>query len=270
MITIVKEKDDFSANLFLETPGCENLSYQKPLGKESTRLLAETNNRVIHRSKRVSRPSGSLRAARDSLLQDGRQDQHGRASNEIVPEVTDVRRSEQDEDKRLRNERREKHRRSGDSPNKESCQKETKDAAIEYRAQNVARFDQIFDQTGERGDPNGNQTPCSRQRFRRYYIMMVARVRANQRAVKVDRRGRAESVQSCCCCRHGRAQDHCDQQSDNPVRHLLENESNEYIVRFFTFRICACLLENCFRSISHLAGLRVEFAQPGHGHITLV
>src|SRR5437868_8440440 len=186
MITIVKEKDNFSANLFLETPGRQNFSDQKPLGKESTRLLAETNNRVIHRSKRVSHRSGSCRAAKDSLLQDGRQDQHGRASNEVVPEVTDVRRSEQDEDKRLRNERREKHRRSGNSTNKESCQKETEDAAIEYRAQNVARFDQIFDQTGERGDSNGNQTPCGRQRFRRYYIMMVARVRANQRSIEVD------------------------------------------------------------------------------------
>ena len=52
MITIVKEKDDFSANFFLETPGRQNLSGQKPLGKKSARLLAETNNRVIHRSER--------------------------------------------------------------------------------------------------------------------------------------------------------------------------------------------------------------------------
>src|SRR6266516_2195131 len=264
MITIVKEKDDFSANFFLETPGCQNFSDQKPLGEKSARLLAETNNRVIHRSKRVSHPGGSCRAAKDSLLQDGRQDQHGRASNEVVPEVTDVRRSEQDKDKRLRKERREKRGRSGNSTNKESCQKQTKDAAIEYRAQNVARFDQIFDEVSKRGDRNSDQTPRRRQRFRRYYIMMVARVRANQRAIKVDRRGRAESVQSCCCCRHGRTQDHCDQQSDNSMRHLLENESNEYVIRFFAFRICACLLQNCFRSIAHLAGLRVEFAQPGH------
>jgi len=52
MITIVKEKDDFSANFFLETPGRQNLSDQKTLGKKSARLLAETNNRVIHRSER--------------------------------------------------------------------------------------------------------------------------------------------------------------------------------------------------------------------------
>jgi hypothetical protein len=50
MIAVVKEKDDFTANLLLEAPGCRNLSEQKSLGKKSTRLLAETNNRVIHRS----------------------------------------------------------------------------------------------------------------------------------------------------------------------------------------------------------------------------
>src|SRR4029077_10453494 len=153
MIAIVKEKDDFSANLFLETPGRQNFSEQKPLGKKSARLLAETNNRVIHRSERVSYPRRSFRAAKDSLLQDGRQDQHSRASNKIIPEVTDIRRSEQDEDKSLREERRKEHGRSGKSTNKESCQKEAEDAAIKYRAQNVACFDQIFDQTGKRCDP---------------------------------------------------------------------------------------------------------------------
>jgi hypothetical protein len=49
VITVVKEKDDFSANLLLETPGCENFSEQKSLGKNSAGLLTETNNRMIHR-----------------------------------------------------------------------------------------------------------------------------------------------------------------------------------------------------------------------------
>ena len=74
MITVVKEKDDFSANFLLETSGGQNLSEQKSLGKKSARLLAETNNRVIHRSERASYPSGSFRAAKDSLLQDWRHD----------------------------------------------------------------------------------------------------------------------------------------------------------------------------------------------------
>src|SRR5213080_791814 len=188
MITIVKEKDNFSANFFLETPGRQNLSDQVPLGKKSARLLAETNNRVIHRSEQGSYPSGSLRAAKESFLQDGRQDQHGCASNKIIPEITDIRRSEQDEDKRLRKERREKHGRSSNPTNKESCQKETEDAAIEYRAQDVAGLDQIFDEISKRGDRNSDQTPRCRQRFRRYHIMMVARVWPNQWTVKVDRR----------------------------------------------------------------------------------
>src|ERR1700694_2835130 len=100
--------------------------------------------------------------------------------------------------------------------------------------------------------------------------MMVARVRANQRAIEVDRRGRAESIQSCCRRRHGRTQDHCDQQSDKSMWHLLENESDKYVIRFFAFRIRAGLLETCLGSIAHFTRLRVEFAQPAHGHITLV
>ena len=94
MITVVKEKDDLTANLLLETSGRQNLSEQKSLGKKSARLLAETNNRVIHRSERASYSSGSFRAAKDSLLQDRRQDQYGGTSNKIIPEVTDIRRRE--------------------------------------------------------------------------------------------------------------------------------------------------------------------------------
>src|SRR4030095_12486258 len=49
MVAVVKEKDDFSPDFLLETPGRRNLSEQKSLRKKSARLLAETNNRVIHR-----------------------------------------------------------------------------------------------------------------------------------------------------------------------------------------------------------------------------
>ena len=51
MIAVVKEKDDFAANLLLETSSRHDFSDQKSLGKKSARLLAETNNRVIHASK---------------------------------------------------------------------------------------------------------------------------------------------------------------------------------------------------------------------------
>src|ERR1700730_19218736 len=118
MIAVVKEKDDFTANLLLQTPSRQNFGDQKSLGKKSAGLLAETNNRMVHRSERVSYRSGRFRAAKDSLLQDRRQDQHGRASDKIVPEITDIRCSEQDEDERLGKERREKHGRSGNSTNK--------------------------------------------------------------------------------------------------------------------------------------------------------
>src|SRR5205814_9480069 len=100
--------------------------------------------------------------------------------------------------------------------------------------------------------------------------MMVACVRANQRAMKVERRCGTESIQSSCHRRPGRAQDHRDQQSDKPVRHLLENKSNEYVVRFLAFWIRARLLENCLRLVAQLARLPVKFPQLSHGDITFV
>ena len=97
MIAVMKEKDDFSPNLLLQTAGRQNLSEQESLGKKSARLLAETNNRVMHRSKEPSYPIGSFSIAKDSLLQERRQNQHGRASNKSVPENTNIRRCDEDE-----------------------------------------------------------------------------------------------------------------------------------------------------------------------------
>jgi hypothetical protein len=44
-------------------------------------LLAETNNRVIHGSERTSYPGGRFSAAKQSLLQDRSENQHGCAAN---------------------------------------------------------------------------------------------------------------------------------------------------------------------------------------------
>jgi hypothetical protein len=48
MVTVMKEKHNFSANFPLKPPSRQNLSEQESLGKKTARLLAETNNRVIH------------------------------------------------------------------------------------------------------------------------------------------------------------------------------------------------------------------------------
>src|SRR5436305_15276439 len=102
---------------------------------------------MIHGSVRASYTGGGVRAAKQSLLQDRRENQYGRAPDKLIPKVTDIGRREQNEDERLRNERRKKHRGSGDLTNEESCQEKTEDAAVEDRAQNVAGFDEILDQT---------------------------------------------------------------------------------------------------------------------------
>src|SRR5882724_13486556 len=93
-------------------------------------------------SERVSHPNRSVGAAKERLLKDRREDQHGGASDKIIPEVTDIRCSKEDEHERLGEQRRDKHGCSSDSTDKERCQKQTEDAAVEYRAKNVPRFDQ--------------------------------------------------------------------------------------------------------------------------------
>src|SRR5436190_14731603 len=64
MIAVVKEKDDFSADLLLQAASRHDFSEQESLGKKPARLLAETNNRVIHSSERASYPGGRFRAAK--------------------------------------------------------------------------------------------------------------------------------------------------------------------------------------------------------------
>src|SRR5262249_15138567 len=112
--------------------GGQNLGNQISLRKKSARLLVETNNRLIHRPRRSSCPGGRFRTAKDGFLQNRRHDQYGRAANEIIPEVTDIRRREEDEHQSLRKERREKRCGPGDSTNKERCQEQTQDAAVEH------------------------------------------------------------------------------------------------------------------------------------------
>jgi len=64
VIAVVKEKNDFSADLLLQAPSRRNFSEQESLGKKSARLLAETNNRMIHGSEQASYAGGRFRAAK--------------------------------------------------------------------------------------------------------------------------------------------------------------------------------------------------------------
>ncbi|HEU0208721.1 MAG TPA: hypothetical protein VFQ78_07055 [Candidatus Udaeobacter sp.] len=49
MVTVVKKEYDFPASILLETSRRQNLGDQISLRKKSARLLAETDDRVIHR-----------------------------------------------------------------------------------------------------------------------------------------------------------------------------------------------------------------------------
>src|SRR5262245_10442548 len=64
MIAVVTEKNDFAAEFLLQAAGRCNFGEQESLGKKSARLLAETNNRMIHGSERASCAGGSFRAAK--------------------------------------------------------------------------------------------------------------------------------------------------------------------------------------------------------------
>ena len=74
MIAVMTKKDHFPADLLLQAASRHNFSVQESLWKKSTRLLAETDNRVIHGAERASYCSVSFRAAKQSLLQNWRED----------------------------------------------------------------------------------------------------------------------------------------------------------------------------------------------------
>src|SRR5262245_19079572 len=137
MIAVVTEKNDFAADLLLQTAGGRNFSEQESFGKKSAGLLAETNNRMIHGPKRASYAGGSFRAAKESLLHDWRKNQYGRAPDKVIPEITDARRREQDQDQHLCDKPRKENCRSCNSTNEEGCQEKTENGAIQDRAQNV-------------------------------------------------------------------------------------------------------------------------------------
>src|SRR5215467_12424623 len=98
-------------------------------------------------SNQASYAGGSVASTKHALLQDWREDQYSGAPNKIVPEVTDVGRREENENEYLRKERREKYGGPCDSTNEESGKEKTENTAVENRAQDVARFKQVFDQT---------------------------------------------------------------------------------------------------------------------------
>src|SRR6185437_13122265 len=98
---VMKEKDNFSANFLLQTSCGAHFSEQESLRKKSARLLAETDNWVIHHSESVSCSGGGLRIAEQSVLENWTQDENGSTANEVIPEVTDIGGSKQQKDQCL-------------------------------------------------------------------------------------------------------------------------------------------------------------------------
>ena len=48
MVAVVQEENNFTAELLPQPAGRDDLGVEKPLGEESARLLAETDDGVIH------------------------------------------------------------------------------------------------------------------------------------------------------------------------------------------------------------------------------
>ena len=108
--------------------------------------------------------------AENRALKNCREQKHGGAADEIVPEITDIQREERDEHERLREKRSEENRRTSHLAQEKRGEKKPKDAPIKNGAENVAGFNQVLDQVGEGSDSDRDQSPerrsetASRQR----------------------------------------------------------------------------------------------------------
>src|SRR5207244_4977523 len=98
------------------------------------------------------------------------EDQH--ATEQVVPEVTNPGRVKQNQDERLRDQRRDKHRRAANKAKKERDEKHAENTAVENRADNVDRLDKVLDQVGQERERNGDTAPRSGEQFRDEKIMI--------------------------------------------------------------------------------------------------
>ena len=96
-------------------------------------------------------------------MQDRGEDKDARAADEIVPKVTDIECEEENEHERLRDDGGKENRRAAHVAQEKRDQEKSENAAVKNGAENVAGFDQVFDQAGERRDGDRDQSPDRRQ-----------------------------------------------------------------------------------------------------------
>ena len=96
--------------------------------------------------------------------------------------------------------------------------------------------------------------PRGGEQFRGEKIMIVARVRMQERAVKIHHRGRAERVQFRSAGGHRGAENHRDEQADDAVRQIVQDKGDEDIIGVVRFELRIGVFQRFF----HFAADRLD------------
>ena len=157
VVAVVAEEDDLAADLRLEPPRRRDLGERKRRGKKPQGCWPKQMTGVAV----MVVGTASARAGRvPSAAWSTRLKQHARrAADEIVPEIADV--------QARRRARRPgpgprappRRRRSADPPQEERHQEHAEHHAVEDRADDVDRLDQVLRQVGEQGEADRDQAP---------------------------------------------------------------------------------------------------------------
>ena len=78
---------------------------------------------------------------------------------------------------------------------KKAATNKSENRAVENRAENVHRLDQVLDQIGEEGEGDGHNPPARGKQLRHSQVMLVGTIWPNEWSIEIHLGGGAERVQ---------------------------------------------------------------------------
>src|SRR5216683_1554004 len=213
--------------------------------------------------------------ARPGPTQDGRNGNERRATDHVVPKETDPRIEKYQDHHRLREDRCPEDGRSIDFLEKESDQKHPEHRAIEDRAENVHRLNQVVEQRSECGKEHADDAPENREELGGEQVVVIASVRLEGALVEIDHGGGAEGVQRRRGRRHRGAENDRHQQSNQSRWKMLQNEADEDVVRILSLGARIGRGDHGLRPVANrpepcLGRSHVELGRIGGGNVVRV
>ena len=140
VVAVVIKENDFAADFALQPPRGLDFGKQKAFREKPAGLLAKTNDGEV-----MTRAVGLVSSSPPRTACKIEAENHARrAADERIPEIGNGKIEIEDEDERLRRQRRPKNGRAADAPDKKCHDKKAEHHAVKNGAQNVHGLDQIF------------------------------------------------------------------------------------------------------------------------------